>query len=159
MNDTTIYKQRVLSKIIENAEIEYSNQLKIVKEMVNTINESPTAMQSHSDQSRFLNSQVADSIDSKINALLLHINNAKNYRFTKQGTLATIGSLVELKVNNKENRNYMILPFLGGYECEMDGKSIYVISPKAPLALSIVNKTKESKFSFRGSEYIIEEII
>ncbi len=158
MEDTIIYKQKALSKIIENAEIEYSNQINIVNNLVNTINESPNAMQSHSDQSRFQNSQVADSMDSKNKELIFHINNAKNYRFTKQGTFATTGSLVELIVNNKENRHYMILPFLGGYGCEIDGKSIYIISPKAPLTLHIINKSKDSKFSFRGFEYIIKEI-
>lgn len=159
MDDPITYKQKVLSKIIENAETEYSNQLNIVNGLVDTINESPNAMQSHSDQSRFLNSQLADSMGPKIKELLFNINNAKRYRFTKQDSLATIGSLVALRVNDKEDKNYMILPFLGGYSCEMDNKSIYVISPKAPLALNIINKPKESKFSLRGLDYIIKEII
>lgn len=110
---------------------------------------SPGAMQSHSDTSKFqlsnlalgLKKRVAEAEETLI--LLDSISRISN-------NIVSVGSFFILEDTITKNRvNYLLIPQHGGEWVEVDGEEVLLISEEAPLISSIFNKKEGDRIMFR----------
>lgn len=150
-------KQKILSQLIIEQENRYNNLVGETKKIIELVNESPSAAESHSDTSRSQNSWLADSTNHKSIELFQQINNAKKYKFNNlEGKIIT-GNLINLEVN-KISGWYFILPFFGGQTIQMESNKIAVINTQSPIAQKIIGQKKGYEFPFMNRNYTIVEV-
>jgi hypothetical protein len=150
-------KNKILSQLISEQEIKYEQLITETKNIIERVNESPSATESHSDTSRSQNSWVADGISMKANELQIQILKAKNYHLNNLEGKISVGSLIDLNVNNASGW-YFILPFFGGQISQIESNKIAVISAQSPIAQKVLGQQKGYEFSFANKNYIVKDV-
>ena len=109
----------------------------------------PTPTQSHSDQTRFQLSQVANEIDRSfavkdegtrvLKSLLTELGDEAFTTRVSQEVL--VGSLVDVRDSSGSDERYFILPAGGGIEIPDGDQCAIVVTPTAPIAKALMNRT------------------
>ena len=132
------------------------SQLERLEQAVETqhkvIDTTPGPTQSHSDTSRFQESEVVQEMTKSLEELRQVWSELNFFRADIKPTssqIASVGSVVIIDSSGSSDI-YMILPCGGGTEITVeDGKTVSVITQNSPLALAIIGKTKGAEFELR----------
>lgn len=89
-----------------------------------------------------------EKLGTQLNEAELQLAEFEKINFNKMFQSVEQGCLVET------NKGYFLIASSIG-KIEIDGKSVFVISSKSPLALALAGKQQNDALSFNGVEYII----
>jgi hypothetical protein len=150
-------KKKILSQLIAEQERKYDLLVSETNNIVQSVNESPSAAESHSDTSRAQNSWLADGNNAKAVDLHNQILVARNYTFNNLNGKVNIGSLVNMEVN-KNSEWYFILPFFGGAKLQTGLDKVVVLNAQSPIAQKIIGQKKGYEFAFTNRNYAIADV-
>jgi transcription elongation GreA/GreB family factor len=106
--------------------------------------EAPSAMQSHSDTTKFQMNIAADKIRSLISekekALQILNDLQKSIVSATKDKTIQVGSVVTIQDEQKKTKHVLMLPHCAGVEITHNSIPISVISPDAPLGASLLKK-------------------
>ncbi len=131
------------SKIKQNEEILNATQ--------RDVNEAPSAMESHSDTSRYqfaILAQNQGAIINKFTEALYELEKFLENLPAQENKEIGYGSVVEIETDGKVS-NYMLIPCegLGGIEVQSDDKTYTLLSSDSPMATALKQKKVGDKFS------------
>jgi transcription elongation GreA/GreB family factor len=130
-------REKIQEKIINLLDEKLGGLKESLKETELSVKQAPTAMESHSDTSRFQFGQVADNLRILIDKLEKVIKEIEKYQSSTERV--GLGSIVKVDKSGKEI--YYYISSLGLEEqFEIDGKELRVISVGTPIAKSIIGK-------------------
>lgn len=120
---------------------------------------SPT--QSHSDTSRFQESEVVQEMTrsfeelhqvwSKLDLFRSHVKHG-------QSQFVEVGTVVSVNFGESDDL-YIILPSGGGTEVIVDGKTVTVIAKNSPLALTLMGKAKGTELNSQAKTFYRPKIM
>jgi transcription elongation GreA/GreB family factor len=130
-------KTEIINKIKEILKTKLNDLNQAVKEARESAKQAPSAMESHSDTSRFQFSQLADNLEEiskKVQKVIDEISKTKS-----NSEIISEGSLVKIEKNGQN-----IFYFLSSMSLEdsflIDGSEFRVISTETPIAKSLFEK-------------------
>ena len=92
-----------------------------------------------------------EKLGNQLKEAELQLLEFKKYDFAKTSSTITHGSLIET------NKGYFFIASSIG-KMEVEGKAVFVISGKSPLAVAFAGKLQKDKVSFNGVDYVIVAI-
>jgi hypothetical protein len=136
-------KQRLLQSVYDALTRDLKNTEQSIGKTMQAAIEAPSAMESHSDTTKFQMSTVANvmqgSYATKQQGLL-----ALETLMANPPYISRIGSyaLVEVRDDQGCDERYFLLPAGGGGMYEIDGEEVIVLSDRAPLASALIGHVK-----------------
>ena len=110
---------------------------------------SPGAMQSHSDTSKFQLSNLALGLKKRVIEAEESLSILNNLPRDSSDEIS-IGSFFVLEDTKTKNRtNYFLISRYGGEWIEVNGEEVLLISEEAPLINNVLGKRQGDKASFR----------
>ena len=124
----------------------------IIKEVSESSNaESKSSAGDKHETSKAMMQLEIEKLGTQLKEAELQLAEFEKINFTKNFQGIEQGSLVET------NKGYFLIASSIG-KIEVDGKTVFVISNKSPLAVAFCNKKQIDKVSFNGVEYIIQTV-
>lgn len=143
-----LQKTQLIGAVIERLEADKEGLKTRFRRVHEEIVDAPTPTQSHSDQTRFQLSQVANEIDSAfaskdegirdLKSLLVNLSDEDFASKTSERVM--LGSLVEAQHGSGSEERYFVLPAGGGIEVPDKAQTTIVITPAAPVAVALMGK-------------------
>ncbi|MEK7635928.1 MAG: GreA/GreB family elongation factor [Patescibacteria group bacterium] len=142
---------------LKRQESEIENSLKATRKAAI---EAPGAMQSKSDTTKFQMNILSDTLRATISEKKNAISILSAFPESQLKLLNSvqIGAIVELQKNKENFYFYFVLPEGGGVEVKYDTKRITIITPKTPIARSLIGKNEGDLVEFKTPTGIIQEI-
>lgn len=148
-------KFNILKKVIEMFEVKVSQVERSLTDLIDSINNAPGAMQSHSDTTRFQLSRVFEASNKSYIEKKDDLANLKSFLekgFNSQTETIMIGSIFTLSKQNDKGKNveenYFMLPTGSGIKIELEGLSFLSVTPISPLGKILIGKKKGEVFLF-----------
>jgi len=116
------------------------------------------AMQSRYDTMRIEGSWLADAMHTREQNLKKEARRAETYSLPQTEDRVVEGSLVRVRTGNLATL-YFVLPFAAGYESEVAGEELLVVTPRSPLAQELMGKRRGETARFRNQLLEIDEVL
>jgi len=116
------------------------------------------AMQSRYDTMRIEGSWLADAMHTREEELKKEARSAERYTLPETNGRVVEGSLVRVR-NGSLATLYFVLPFAAGYESEVAGEELLVVTPRSPLAQELLGKRQGETARFRNQLLEIDEVV
>jgi len=146
---------------VENAIRSQESNLANMKQSLETVKkeaqDAPGANVSHSDTSKFQQSNLALGIQDRI-ASAEHVLGLLRGLPKEELDIIAAGSLFALEDENKEIMYYFFVLTGGGDILNVDGTEITTISAGAPLVRGLMGKKVGDRICFRGRELKVVEV-
>ncbi len=124
----------------------------IIKEVSDSSNaESKSSAGDKHETSKAMMQLEIEKLGTQLKEAELQLAEFEKINFTKNFQCVEQGSLVET------NKGYFLIASSIG-KIEIEGKAVFVISNKAPLAVAFNNKKQKDSVRFNGVEYIIQTV-
>jgi hypothetical protein len=150
-------------KVIENVKQFYTDKIAFTKEMLvstrQQATDAPGRLVSRYDTSREELGWLADGqatllADWQHALCSVYSISLEPCKIVKSGCLMQV-----VRKNDNNEMFFLICPGGAGFDCVVDGKTITLISPSAPLVKAALGKTKGDSFIVNNEvDYLIEEI-
>jgi transcription elongation GreA/GreB family factor len=114
--------------------------------------DAPGAMQSHSDTTKSQMGQIANALQKSLSEQQLAMSALQTMISMSRPSEAKFveeGSLVEVTDGGSENEFYLILPAGGGIEIEDRERTILIVTPQAPIAITLMGMRQGESVEFR----------
>lgn len=151
-------KREVLKEVVASLERQHALMAAAARGQVDDVSKQASAMQSRYDTFRIEGSWVADGMHGREAELSRELTMAQNYAPpVANGGKIGEGNLVKLHYGD-EMTNFLILPFAGGQEIDLQGEIFMIITPQSPIAAELWGKKTGAIISFRGRIIEIVEV-
>jgi transcription elongation GreA/GreB family factor len=150
----------VFNAILAALEVQIQQSEKILKNQHRLINATATPSQSHSDTSRFQESEVVAGMTKSSIELCETFHTLNSFRARLgEGVLdrVVMGSVIKVTCPDFEEY-YVLLPCGGGMEASVDEVNVCVASPNSPFGKAVCNKKVGDKFCLGDNELTIVQI-
>jgi len=151
-------KKQVLKKCLGFLGDKIRDMEKSLASIQKGVIDSPGPSQSHSDTTRFQQSNVALGVDRRIEELKEKVFLLQGVDLTPKDTIF-VGALFTLRYEGaRENMVYFLVQKGEGDTIEIDSEEVMFISANAPIAEAVIGKKKGDKISFRNRVLEIVEV-
>lgn len=144
-------KDMIARLFILKLEDQILKQGTVLEETRKSVNDSPSASESHSDTSRYQLGQLALGQDLRLKETEETLKNLKNLRISSQEKIV-IGTVFSLRGKDQKPRSYFMFNGAQGVNVELDGTVITAVSVQSPLGASVLGKKKGERVAFASFE-------
>lgn len=144
-------KKRIIDALIEKLETELATSRQSLDSVRRAVENAPGAMQSHSDTTRFQQARVAEELQRQLRQkteVIALLNRFCQGALQVRRDAVDIGSLVEVEEHG-QLATYLILPEGGGSIVSVDGRTVAILTGKAPLASAMMRHVAGDTVHFR----------
>ena len=153
-----IDKSALLQAVIADIECRHKRMAEAAKAQADEVQQQEGPMKTRYDTMRTEGGWVADGLHMREEELKCDLNRARAFGFpVKVQRTVGEGSLVTI-TTPRARTVYFILPFSGGYETEVAGQEVVVITPRSPIAEELLGRGPKQTLCFRGSTLTIESV-
>lgn len=135
-----LHKRQVLARIIAAAEANKAKLKKSLDNIQEEINEAPSAMQSHSDTSRFQTGVLKSALEDECNEAAKFLLAVKKVDVKVMPASIQVGTIAEIK---EGGRSFLaiILPLPGPSErIKFRGQEIKIVTVSSPIGEALIGK-------------------
>lgn len=151
-------KKQVLKACIEKYEKRITDLEQSFETTKKHVIEAPGSNVSHSDTSKFQQSNLALGIQKRLIEVKLAFSQLRTLSPVANDAIF-VGALFSLKnLDSGEITNYLLIPEGGGDLFDVDGEEVMSISAGAPLTEAIMGKKKGDRVNFRDRVLEITEV-
>lgn len=151
-------KQDIVKTYLEHLDKKIEKSEKALNSLYEGVYSAPGPSQSHSDTTRFQQSNIASDTDVRLISLK-KVRAIMATTLLRKSQSVEIGALIVIEDSvYKEREYYFVVPEQGGDSLDFDGIEIFFVSLQAPIIESISNAKQNDQFEFRGRRLILQEI-
>lgn len=151
-------KQDIVKTYLEHLDKKIEKNQKALDSLYEGVYSAPGPSQSHSDTTRFQQSNIASNADARL-AFLRKIRTIIAMTFLKESQSVEIGALVVVEdVAFKDKEYYFVVPDGGGESIEFEGVEVLFVSIRAPILEAVLKIKTGEFFEFRGRRLVLIEI-
>jgi len=151
-------KAEIIGELINTQKRNLGNLKTSLETVRREAREAPGANVSHSDTSKFQQSNLALGIQGRINEIEFILRFLGNLSTDKRDEIV-VGSLFAVENQScKENNYYLLVSIGGGETFAISDRTIMTISAQAPLAIALIGKKAGYKVNFRGDDLKVVEV-
>lgn len=146
------FKKHIINACKSHLENKILSLNTIIKEVSESSNaESKSSAGDKHETSKSMMHLEIEKLGTQLKEAELQLADFEKINFTKKHQIIEQGSLVET------NKGYFLIASSIG-KIDVDGKIIFVISSKSPLAIAFSGKQQKNNVSFNGVQYLINAI-
>lgn len=145
-------KNELITKVIEQISQKKERLETSFAQIQQHATEAPSAMESHSDKTKFEMHTFGGKIKEVIQGLddAIHLLTSEKERYADSEAMLYVqpGALIAIREESNHEKMYFLLPRAGGFTIEAEGKIITTLTPETPLAKMALGKKIGDTFTF-----------
>ena len=146
------FKQHIINTCLNYLTQKVNGLNAIIREVNDAANaESKSSAGDKHETAKAMAQLEQEKLGNQLKEAELQLIEFNKYDFTKESAVISLGSLIET------NKGYFLIASSIG-KIEVDGKAVFVISNKSPLAIAFIGKKQKDTVSFNAIEYVINSI-
>lgn len=152
-------KQDIVKIYLEHLDKKIEKNEKALDSLYEGVYSAPGPSQSHSDTTRFQQSNIASDTDIRLTSLK-KVRTIIATMLLRKSQSVEIGALIVIEDSvHKEREYYFVVPDGGGESIEFEGVEILFVSIQVPMVEATSRVKIGDSFEFRGRKLILIEIL